>query len=59
MLLPPLTAPLLVGAGAMQPPRAVRFSDNSNARLWLEVEWIVALFRYRSLWSALLSEPRC
>ena len=30
----------------MQPLRAVRFSDNSNARLCGEVEWIVKLPRH-------------
>lgn len=39
-------SPANKSAGAMQPPYAVRFSDNSNARLWLEVELIVALPRY-------------
>ena len=46
MRLPPLTAPLICGTGAMQPPRAVRFSVNSNARLCGEVEWIVVLPRH-------------
>ena len=30
----------------MQPSRSVRFSDNSNAQLCGEVEWIVALSRH-------------